>query len=280
MLRLSLFSALFPLALSACGPTSQADAEPPQAPTATRAAGVSLTAAQKARIGQKIWHNESGGTVKGLTHWNEGEEFPSLGIGHFIWYPKGFQGRWTETFPEFIRFAKSRGVQNVPAVAGLPDCPWNSKAAFYQDFDGTRLAGLRTWLSKTIPLQTEFIMYKSRAALPEALAAAPAGDRTRIQQNYNKVATTPQGIYALIDYVNFKGSGTNPTERYAGQGWGLMWVLREMQEVSAGSAAAVEFGNAAKRCLDRRISNSPPERGESRWRAGWHKRCEGYGKPL
>jgi hypothetical protein len=280
MLRLSLFSALLPLALSACGPTPQADAEPPQAPTATRAAGVSLTAAQKARIGQKIWHNESGGTVKGLTHWNEGEEFPSLGIGHFIWYPKGFQGRWTETFPEFIRFAKSRGVQNVPAVAGLPDCPWNSKAAFYQDFDGTRLAGLRTWLSKTIPLQTEFIMDKSRAALPEALAAAPAGDRTRIQQNYNKVATTPQGIYALIDYVNFKGSGTNPTERYAGQGWGLMWVLREMREVPAGSAAAVEFGNAAKRCLDRRITNSPPERGESRWREGWHNRCEGYGKPL
>jgi len=280
MLRLSLFSALFPLALSACGPTSQADAESPQAPTATRAAGVSLTAAQKARIGQKIWHNESGGTIKGLTHWNEGEEFPSLGIGHFIWYPKGFQGRWTETFPEFIRFAKSRGVQNVPAVAVLPDCPWNSKAAFYQDFDGARLAGLRTWLSKTIPLQTEFIMSKSRAALPEALAAAPAGDRTRIQQNYNKVATTPQGIYALIDYVNFKGSGTNPTERYAGQGWGLMWVLREMREVPAGPAAAVEFGNAAKRCLDRRITNSPPERGESRWRAGWHNRCDGYGKPL
>ena len=154
------------------------------------------------------------------------------------------------------------------------------KAAFYRDFEGAQLAGLRAWLAKTVPLQTDFIMYKSRAALPEALAAAPAADRARIQRNYNKVATTPNGTYALIDYVNFKGSGTKTTERYRGQGWGLMWVLKEMNEVPSGPAAAIEFGNAANRCLDRRIANSPPERGEKRWRAGWHARCDGYGKPL
>ena len=267
--------------LISCTSPSQETPSPDRAGAVTSTtAEANLTPAQRDRIGRKIWQNESGGTVDGLTHWNVGEEFPSMGIGHFIWYPKGFQGRWTETFPEFIAYARRRGVTGIPEVALLPDCPWNSRSEFYAEFKGPRLSSMRTWLSQNVALQTDFIMFKSRAALPEVQAAAPAGERARIETNYRKVATTPQGTYALIDYVNFKGSGTNPTERYKGQGWGLMWVLMEMRDVPAGPTAAVEFGEAAKRCLDRRIANSPPARGESRWRAGWHKRCEGYGKPL
>ena len=30
----------------------------------------------------------AGGTISGLTSWNVGENFASLGIGHFIWYRK------------------------------------------------------------------------------------------------------------------------------------------------------------------------------------------------
>ena len=172
-----------------------------------------------------------------ITHWNEGEEFPSLGIGHFIWYPRGFDGRWTETFPEFIRYAQSRGVRDIPPTALLPDCPWNSRTEFYRDFKGAELTAMRGWLSRTVNLQTDFIMAKSRAALTEMLSAAPADQRHRVEGNYHKVATTPNGVYALIDYVNFKGSGTNPRERYNGQGWGLMWVLMEMRDVPAGQAA-------------------------------------------
>jgi hypothetical protein len=37
--------------------------------------------------------SSAGGSITGLTTWNAGEEFPSLGIGHFIWYPAGFDGR-------------------------------------------------------------------------------------------------------------------------------------------------------------------------------------------
>jgi hypothetical protein len=98
--------------------------------------------------------------------------------------------------------------------------------------------------------------------------------------NYQKVSTTANGTYALIDYVNFKGDGTNPSERYNNQGWGLMWVLIEMRDVSPGESAASEFAAAAKRCLDRRIKNSPKSRGEKRWREGWHNRCDTYAKPL
>ena len=262
---------------------SACSADPPSvnnpAPGQVSSNALGLTAAQKSSIGRKIWQNESGGQISGLTAWNDGEEFPSMGIGHFIWYPKGFNGRWTETWPEFARYATSRGL-SVPAVGLQPDCPWPNKASFTRDFNGPQLTGLRNWLAANISVQTEFIAYKSRAALPNIMKAAPAAQRARIQANYQKVATTPNGIYALVDYVNFKGDGTNPTEAYAGQGWGLMWVLLEMRDVPAGQAAAREFGAAAKRRLDLRIKNSPPARGESRWRAGWHNRCDSYGRPL
>lgn len=273
---------ILPLALcallAACGNRVGGQVESPAADSGVRQ--TSLTASQKAKIGRKIWQNESGGKVSGLTHWNEGEEFPSLGIGHFIWYPKGFDGRWTETFPEFIRYARKRGARDIPGTALLADCPWNSRAAFYRDFEGAELSGLRTWLAGNVPLQTDFIMFKSRSALPNILRAAPAGQRARIQANYEKVATTPNGVYALIDYVNFKGDGTNPREQYKGQGWGLMWVLMEMRDVPSGQPAAREFAAAAKRRLDLRVVNSPPARGEKRWTAGWHNRCDTYARPL
>jgi hypothetical protein len=242
-------------------------------------ASAELSAGQKAVIGRKIWQNECAGTVDGLTSWNAGEEFPSLGIGHFIWYPAGFNGPFTESWPQLIAFAKQRGA-NPPAVASLPNCPWSSKKQFQAEFRGPQLTALRKWLAANVPLQTDFIIARSRAALPKMLAAAPASERKRIEANYHKVATTAGGTYALIDYVNFKGDGINPSERYNGRGWGLMQVLGEMRDVSAGPAAASEFAAAAKRVLDRRIANSPPARGEARWKAGWHNRCDTYARPL
>lgn len=244
-------------------------------------AGAGLSAAQKNRIGRKIWQNESGGRIAGLTHWNDGEEFPSMGIGHFIWYPRGFNGRWTESFPLFIRYARQRGKKDIPAwVLSSPHCPWSNKAAFQRDFNGAKLTALRKWLANNVSLQTDYIIATSRQALAKMTAAAPASQRARVRANYHKVSATPNGTYALIDYVNFKGDGTNAGERYNGQGWGLMWVLMEMRDVPAGQPAAREFAAAAKRCLDRRVRNSPPARGEKRWTSGWHNRCDTYARSL
>ncbi len=279
-IRFSLSALALGLISVACSPTPSVTQTAPRTTYAPAPqVSLKLSASQKAAIGKKIWQNESAGKISGLTHWNDGEEFPSMGIGHFIWYPKGFNGRWTETWPEFVRYALSQG-KNVPAVGRLADCPWPNKASFQRDFNGAQLKGLRTWLASDITVQTEFIAYKSRAALPNILKAAPAAQRARIQRNYDKVATTSNGVYALVDYVNFKGDGTNPRETYAGQGWGLMWVLMEMREVPSGQAAAKEFGQAAKRRLDLRVKNSPASRGEKRWTPGWHNRCDSYGRPL
>lgn len=255
--------------LSACAPGG-----PPAGPGA-----VNLSAAQKTAIGKKIWQNECGGTVAGLTTWNAGEEFPSIGIGHFIWYPAGFKGRFEESWPQFAAFAKQRGA-DLPAVANEAHSPWRTKAEFQADFKGPRLSALRTWLAANVGLQTDFIIARSRAALPKILAAAPASEKTRIEENYRKVATTPQGTYALIDYVNFKGEGIQASEKYKGQGWGLMQVLGGMKDVPAGAPAATEFAASAKRILSRRIANSPPDRGEKRWEEGWHNRCNTYARPL
>jgi len=244
-----------------------------------KAVGGDLTAAQKNAIGRKIWQNECAGSVTGLTTWNAGEEFPSLGIGHFIWYPAGFKGRFDESWPHFVAFARQRGA-TLPAVALEAHSPWKTKAEFQADFKSQRMTALRTWLAANVGLQTDYIISRSRAALPKILAAAPAGERARIEVNYQKVATTSQGTYALIDYVNFKGEGTQASEKYKGQGWGLMQVLGGMKVVPSGAGAATEFAASAKRILSRRITNSPPERGEKRWEEGWHNRCASYGKPL
>lgn len=234
-----------------------------------------LTESQKVAVGRKIWQNECAGSVAGLTTWNAGEEFPSLGIGHFIWYPAGFNGRFNETWPQFVVFAKRQGAK-LPAVALEAHSPWSSRAEFQQDINGPRLAGLRKWLAANVPVQTDFIIARSRAALPKILAAAPPGEKARIAENYHKVSNSPQGTYALIDYVNFKGEGTVVTERYQGRGWGLLQVLGDMRDVASGPPAAAEFAAAAKRVLSRRITNSPSARGEKRWEEGWHNRCSTY----
>lgn len=267
-LRLSCFLAI---ALTACAPGNS-----PRIPVSS---GSNLSAAQKNTIGSKIWQNESGGSVKGLTAWNVGEEFPSLGIGHFIWYPAGFNGPFEESWPSFISFASRNGA-NPPAIARQRFSPWRTRAEFQSQFNSAEMSGLRTWLAANVTLQTDFIIARSRAALPKMLAAAPASERAKIQQNYQKVATTTQGTYALIDYVNFKGEGISSTEKYKNQGWGLLQVLGGMRNVPSGAAAAKEFAASAKRVLSRRISNSPPSRNEAKWLPGWHNRCNTYGRPL
>src|SRR5207249_1771599 len=80
----------------------------------------------------KIWQNECNGTISGLTSWNAGEDFASLGIGHFIWYPKGRRGPFEESFPKLVSFISKRGAK-LPALllgTGEKPCPWNSRTEF------------------------------------------------------------------------------------------------------------------------------------------------------
>lgn len=132
---------------------------------------------------------------------------------------------------------------------------------------------LRQFLVDTIDLQAEFLVARLQDSLPKMLAQA--SDAPNVQRQFERVGSTAQGSYALVDYVNFKGEGTLTTERYRGQGWGLLQVLEDMHGTGAQSALD-EFATSANTVLRRRVTNSPPERGEARWLAGWLTRVNGY----
>jgi hypothetical protein len=241
-------------------------------------AAISLSHQEAMRIGRKIWQNESGGTVSGLTSWNQGENFASLGIGHFIWYPAGVRGPFEESFPSFLRYAESRGAK-LPALllgANGGACPWNSRENFLAAASSEKMKQLRTFLLDTIDLQADFLIQRLQEALPKMLGAVPATERSRIEKQFHRVASTPQGLYALIDYVNFKGEGVLPTERYRGRGWGLLQVLEGMTGSGKGRLATGDFADSAGRVLRERVKNSPPGRNEKRWLPGWLNRVESY----
>lgn len=226
------------------------------------------------RIGKRIWQNECGGTVDGLTSWNTGENFASLGIGHFIWYPKGVEGPFEESFPRLLEWYRSRGIKLPAWLAGGGDCPWPDKAAFQKDSNGPRQKELRALLAATVKEQTLFIIQRLDQAIPR-LAQAAGRHGSRVARNAALLRETAAGNFAMIDYVNFKGEGLNPKERYKGEGWGLLQVLLNMDPKGAADAPAA-FARSSAEVLTRRVQNSPPERGEKRWLAGWRNRCAAY----
>lgn len=235
------------------------------------AQGVKLTDAQAQEIGRRIWKNECAGTVPGLTSWNKGENFPSLGIGHFIWYPKGQRGPFEESFPKLAAYLSAEGYPVKEWMRGA--CPWDTRAQFMADFDSPRLMELRTLLKNSVAAQARFAAQRMEESLPKMLAAAPVGERQRVKTNFYRVAAEPLGLYALMDYVNFKGEGISPTERYKGEGWGLLQVLETMPTTGPALPA---FAKAGDTVLTRRVKNSPPARNEAKWLPGWRNRLATY----
>ncbi len=241
----------------------------------TGKSAISLSPAEAQSIGRKIWVNECAGTVEGLTSWNQGEYFASLGIGHFIWYHAGKRGPFEESFPPLIRYMRAQGVAGIPAwITPATKCPWTSREAFLAAKDSPKMRELRSFLQRTIPTQTAFILRRLEGALPKMMAQVPSAERALVKGRFYAVASTAGGKYALMDYVNFKGEGTNPNERYKGQGWGMLQVLEGMQGKPQGVAAVREFSASAERTLARRVANAPKD--ESQWLPGWKNRSRSY----
>jgi hypothetical protein len=236
-----------------------------------------LSAEQKIWLAKQIFANECASKLECLTSWNEGEDFPSMGIGHFIWYRENQQQVYEETFPALLDFMENAGV-TVPAWLGENgyNNPWPNREQFYQDINGPRLAELRSFLHENIEQQCDFILYRFTAGIS---ALYTAEKDTRILKNKIDIlasSQTPLGIYALVDYVNFKGTGLKESEQYQGQGWGLKQVLMQMPEQLDEQTALQEFIAAAKTVLLARVENSPAEKNERRWLEGWYRRLETY----
>ena len=240
------------------------------------AAPVQISRADALRIGKRVWQNESNGSVAGLTAWNSGEEFASLGIGHFIWYPEGMRGPFEESFPKFLEFAHARNVTVPVWLNQATACPWKTRSDFSKAQDSPQMRELRQFLAHTIDLQAQFLVERLQESLAKMLNEAGQAERDNVQRQFTRVASTPRGCYALVDYVNFKGEGVLSTERYHGQGWGLLQVLEGMHGTEPGPPATREFANSAAAILRRRVQNSPPERHEARWLPGWLNRVHTY----
>ena len=241
---------------------------------------ITLPAEDVLKIGAQIWQNECAGTVEGLTSWNRGENFASLGIGHFIWYPAGIEGPFEESWPKLVQFLRAKSIALPIWILQERHCPWRNHEEFQRSRDGAQMRELRAFLARTVEAQTEFIVQRLRSALPKMVEAA-GRDRTarrRLESQFQALTGSGQGMYAMIDYVNFKGEGTKVEERYRGQGWGLAQVLLEMRGNPRGFAAPWEFSESAKRVLSYRVRNAP--RDESQWLQGWMNRCDTYKRPL
>ena len=228
-------------------------------------------------VGKKVWVNECDGKVVGLTSWNGGEAFPSLGIGHFIWYPSGHRGPYEESFPLLIAYLKERGVELPKWLSPLGPCPWPNRQAFMADFNGPRLSGLRTFLASTVAEQSDFLFERLRLSEAQLGDGLDPQDAARLTRNFQLLSDSTAGTYALVDYVNFKGEGTKPSERYQGKGWGLRQVLLAMRVPDGKADAPGKFATAAARVLIQRVKLSPPERNERQYLPGWLNRTASYG---
>jgi len=231
-------------------------------------------------LGDRVFANECNRQPECLTSWNAGEEFPSLGIGHFIWYPAGSSGPFAETFPQLLDFLQQQGL-SIPSwlrQARNTGAPWISREEFQQHRESPRMLELRHFLLATQRPQAEFIIQRFYESIPGILAFFPAEERGRIRERLVAIGTQnpPQGLYALIDYVHFKGTGLKVGERYQGQGWGLVQVLAAMDANAAVNDALREFTTAAARVLRQRVANSAPGRQEQRWLDGWLVRLRTY----
>ncbi len=227
-------------------------------------------------IGTRIWQNECRGTLQGLVSWNEGEDFPSLGIGHFIWYPKGANECFEETFPALLVRMKAQEVKLPFWLSHAKHCPWKSRAEFLKDCRSKKMNELRDLLSETLDLQMRFVIDRFDQSEENILATLSDDKKEAIATKIALLKQTPKGLFALIDYVNFKGTGLSPKERYRGLGWGLLQVLEQLPDSLGAEKAPAAFAKSARSLLRQRVHNAPSHRNEERWLKGWNARLDRY----
>lgn len=236
---------------------------------------IHLSKEQIRKLGQRIWLSECNGKVEGLTFWNTGEAFPSLGIGHFIWYPQGVTSVFKQTFPDLVKFLIKK-KQPIPIwlkQAIKDGCPWKTRDIFLQEKNGARMNELRTVLINTVDLQAKFIIRQFEILFNEIIKTS--ANKKKLLMLYEQLTKTPEGIFSLIDYVHFKGAGIHSSERYKSKGWGLLQVLEAMDD-NLNNNVINEFICKAKETLCQRVANSPQREKEERWLPGWLARVERY----
>lgn len=228
-------------------------------------------------VGEKIYLNETGGNEHYIVAWNDRENFASLGLGHFIWFPENLNSPFTESFPDLLNYMQDQNVTLPSWLTTRSDAPWSNRNAFIEakSRQDKKLQDLKELLLTSFDHQVRFILQRKQNALPLMLGKLQTkSEKLKIKSLYDQLSSTKLGTYSLIDYVNFKGEGISESERYKGQGWGLLQVL---QNINHGEDDLhIEFTKACKKVLKNRVDNSPNKDRERAWLKGWYKRCDTY----
>lgn len=235
-----------------------------------------LNAVQVEKIGMQIWKNESGQRTDLLIHWHKDESFPSLGIGHNIWFLQGQEKIFTEQFPLLCDYLQKKGV-TLPVwlqKAKRQGAPWKNRDDFLNDHKKAR--NLRHILSSTIKLQTDFMIERLDKQWPLILQGAPKKERSKILAIYTLMRSTLRGTYILVDYLNFKGNGIDPKEQINGHRWGLLQVLLDMPHGLKKDTVNLAFTLSAMKMLLILIQHSAPEYSRMKFLNGWINRLNTY----
>ncbi len=236
-------------------------------------------------IAQKIWYNEGAGKKSYLVWWNRGEEFASLGIGHFIWFTKDKPMWFFHAFPAMLEYITAKGAEAPKWLTPKTPCIWNSYKEWKtaKETNSKKMQELTRFLYETRALQAKFMIHRLSQAYPKLLRYAPNNkSKDIIKKNFNRLlynksgSINRQGAYILVDYINFKGDGILKSERYQGKGWGLYQVLLHMDTKEPNPYKA--FADSARFILDRLTKISPPKRNLKRFKKGWFNRVKTYEK--
>ena len=277
--KLLILASIMAISMVSFGLSNKNVAKMPSKPDAmdtNKKAGLTISKAELDVVAEKIFKNEAGGKKEDLVYWNTGEDFPSLGIGHFIWYKQGQRGRFAESFPQLVAYYRKHDIKLPKIVEENSYSPWESREELFKlrSIGNKDIVELTNFLYNTKAIQVSFIFERLENSLEKMLEIADNPEN--VKKQFYRVAHSPNGLYPLIDYVNFKGEGTSRTETYNGDGWGLLQVLENMKGTGSGKAALEEFSDSAKFVLERRVKNSDPARNERKWLAGWLNRCNTY----
>jgi hypothetical protein len=249
---------------------------------------VELNEQEKLNVIEKIWFNEASGTVEGLTMWNRYEAFPSIGAGHYLWFPDhqvcGLEEPiFSEVLPRFSEFFVQNlgySAQSLPRIfmaneTGVmgQSAPWCTRSQFYAEFNGPLLQELRSFLSTEYVLvaQADFQIDRLQENYLRIVNHDPVKSN-EIRTRFQELVQSGRGTFELIDYINFKGEGTNPSEvTPAGNAWGLHQVLDHMDQFQG--APEEKFIQSAEFVLRRRVNDRPADQ---RWLRGWLNRIYRY----
>lgn len=236
-----------------------------------------LTPKEIEDIGQRIWDNESQKSKEQLIFWNENEDFPSFGIGHYIWPPKSYNGPFSEgRFHDVLTYFKEHDIELPSWLENEVFSPWETREEFYNNFNSQKMLELRELLLETLSIQSSYMVTRLNYAFFNMIHFLSPEEKTQVIKQFFRVATLPNGPFILTDYLNFKHEGTDPKERYKGQGWGLLQVLQEMAHIKEPKTPVKDFISSAKKLLETRVQNAPAHKHEEKWIPGWMGRLKKY----